>query len=635
MHRTILLVVLFIRLSASAGEITYPFSAIPAALLKDANVVKRAESIEFEIISTHETILRKKYAVTILNDRGLDHAQFIEGYDKIRKVQSIEGSLYDSKGQLLRKLKAKDIQDYSNVSDISIMEDSRVKVHSFNYKEYPFTVEYEVVIKSSSTYGFPEWIPQSAQHLAVENSSFSLTCPENYAVRFKALKYNGEPASVVEKGQKKLTWKINNLTAITKPFASPNWYELTTSVHFAPSAFEMEGHAGNASTWQEFGKFSLALNRDRDILPEAILQKVKELTAGITDDREKVRKLYEFLQQNTRYISIQLGIGGLQPFDATYVAQKGYGDCKALSNYMYSLLKAAGIRSHHTLVNGGSSADDRYMIEDLPSHQFNHMILCVPIAKDSIWLECTSQTNPAGYMGGFTGNRKVLLITEDGGKLVSTPTYGLNENLQSRSIKGALDESGNLQMKVATLYKGIQQDEIYYMINELSKEKLKEMLNEELGLSSYEVADFKYTAKKQALPEVEETLDIKVNNYATITGKRLFLLPNILNRSSIQLVDEERLFDIEFSTEYRDIDSVEIDLLDGYEIEAMPQPVTLKTKYGSYRSFFKLENKKILYTREREQYAGKFPAKEYKEVINFYNAIYKADRHRLVLVKKQ
>jgi hypothetical protein len=634
--RNLLLIasVLFFNLPALAGDVLYPVSAIPAALLKDANVVKRTEEISFEIINTHQTVYRKKYALTIINESGLDYAQLVEGYDKIRKIQSIEGSLYDSKGVLLRKLKPKEIQDYSNVSDISIMEDSRVKVHTFNYKEYPFTVMYEVVISSSSTYSFPGWMPQTNQRQAVENSSFSVTFPAEYAIRYKALQYKGEPVQTAFKSAKTLTWRINNLSAIIKPFASPNWHELTTSVHLAPTAFEMEGYAGNASTWQEFGKFSLALNRNRDKLPENIQQKVRELTSGLTDNREKVAKLYNFLQQNTRYISVQLGIGGLQPFEAGYVAQKGYGDCKALSNYMFSLLKVAGIPALHTLVNGGSSADDRYMIEDLPSHQFNHMILCVPMAKDTIWLECTDQNKPAGYMGSFTGNRKVLLITEEGGKLVSTPKYGVKENVQTRSIKGNLDAEGNLNMQVATTYKGTQQDDIFYMISELSKDKLKKILNEELGLSSYAVADFKYSAKKQVIPEVDEHLNIQVNNYATITGKRLFIQPNVLNRSGIQLAEEERLFDIEFANEYRDVDTVEIELLDGYEVESMPQPVSLKTKYGIYKASFRLDGKKIFYIREREQYAGRFPPSEYKEVANYYNAIYKADRSRIVLVKK-
>src|SRR5207244_663743 len=103
-------------------------------------------------------------------------------------------------------------------------------------------------------------------------------------------------------------------------------------------------------SWQELGKFQVQLNSGRDKLPDAVKQTVHQLTDQISDPKEKVRILYEYLQRNTRYISIQLGIGGFQPFDASFVASKSYGDCKALSNYMYSLLKEANIKSCYTQI---------------------------------------------------------------------------------------------------------------------------------------------------------------------------------------------------------------------------------------------------------------------------------------------
>src|SRR5574342_1196313 len=104
------------------------------------------------------------------------------------------------------------------------------------------------------------------------------------------------------------------------------------------------------NSWQDFGKFIYALKQGRDELPPEIKQKVHELTDGIADTKEKINVLYGYMQKNTRYVSIQLGIGGWQPFDAKYVAKKGYGDCKALSNYMYSILKEAGIKSYYAVI---------------------------------------------------------------------------------------------------------------------------------------------------------------------------------------------------------------------------------------------------------------------------------------------
>jgi hypothetical protein len=275
------------------------------------------------------------------------------------------------------------------------------------------------------------------------------------------------------------------------------------------------------------------------------------------------------------------------------------------------------------------------MMVDFPSSQFNHVILCVPGQKDSIWLECTSQTMTAGYMGDFTGNRTALLIEEDGGKVVSTPRYGVKENLQVRSVKGMVKADGALDVKVNTIYSGIQQDNLHGMLSYLSKDKVKKVLNEQLDLSTYDINDFKYQEDKSKLPKIDEQLDIYVSNYATVSGKRLFIYPNLLNRNTTRVPDEERVYDFVFDYEYRDIDTVEFDIPEGYSLEAMPKDVSLKTKYGVYTSSVKFENNKLYYLRVREQYAGRFPAKEKEEIAAFFETIYKNDRSRVVFVKKE
>lgn len=620
----------------TSAQTKYPVSAIAPALLKGAHVVKRLEETTFEVVSLDKTILKRKTVLTILDEAGQEHADFVVGYDRLHKVENIEGALYDAAGVQLKKVKGKDIGDYSATSGINLYDDNRVKVHNFQYKGFPYTVEYEVEVAYNHTFYFPDWEPQSYEDLSVERSSYTFVSPASYVLRYKAFNYTNEPVAKTEGGKKIMTWEVNNLAAIIRPFASPAWHELTPTVLFAPTEFQMEGYKGNASSWEEFGKFFLSLNKDRDQLPPVVAQKVQSLTTGLTDPKEKINALYSFLQQNTRYISVQLGIGGFQPFDAAYVAQKGYGDCKALSNYMYSLLKAAGIKSYHALINGGRSFDAKSLVEDLPSTQFNHMVLFVPLAKDTVWLECTSQDESAGYSGSFTGNRKALAITEAGGKLVSTPRYTAATNTQLRFLKGSIDEEGNLTLNVATRYAAQQQDYYSGLINALSKEKVKKFLNERLDLSIYDVTDFAYREKKDRLPEIDEDLKINVVSYASVSGRRFFVVPNIMNRSGTRLTTSEtRTCDYVFDIPYTDIDSAEITIPSGYQIESVPAETNVKTKYGNYTSTLKLDGNKLLYYRKMERPSGRYAAKEGEEIAKFYDQVYKSDRARIVLVKKE
>ena len=638
MKKLFLLPILLLVIShAHAADGDYAVSKISKKMLENAHAVKRMEHQSFIINNERSTIIRHYYAITILNENGDEHASLEVYYDKLTSINYISGTLYNAAGVQIKKIKTKDLNDYSAVSDNSLAEDGRVKTFDFNYKVYPYTVEYEIEVLKNNSFMFPGWIPQEGESLSVEQSDYTVVFPEGYQLRYKSLNYSGEPKKSLDKGKQNLSWTVSNLPAIKLPFAIASWADLATVVYIAPNNFEIGGYKGNMESWKSYGDFLNQLNKDKDVLPANIVTEVKNLTAGVSDEKERIKILYNYLQKNTRYISVQLGIGGWQPFDASYVAKNGYGDCKALTNYMHSLLKAANIPSYYTVIYAGSSgyAKNRFM-QDLPSSQFNHVVLLVPTGKDSMWLECTSQQAPAGYMGEFTGNRKAVSITEAGGVVVSTPSYGVNENQQLRIITAKLTEEGTLQMKVDTRYECFQQESLSYLINALSEKKMKEYLEKNLSLSTYDINKFSYKETKSELPFIEENLDITVPNFATITGKRIFITPNILNRSSTQITsDTLRKSDFVFDFPYRDKDEISIELPEGYQIESKPKDRKLETPFGKYILTTKLEGNKIIYSRLMEQFSGRFAPKMQKEIVEFFKEVYSADRSRIVLVKKE
>ena len=310
MRNLIMIACILVSVKAIASDVKYPANAIPENLKKDANVVKRMEEINFELSSSRRSTLRYKYALTILNENGDAYASFQESYDKFKHIESIEGYLYDKDGKLLKKVKTKDLSDASAVDNISLLTDDRVKYHNFYSRSYPYTVEYIVSLSYEQTFYFPYWVPQEYLFLSVEKSQLTVTVPTDYQLRYKMFNYKTEPEKLTEKNTVRYTWQINQLPALKSRYSAPRWHERVPMVSLAPSEFEVAGYKGNMNTWQDFGKFIYTLTKDRDQLPPAITEKVKTLTAGLSSDKEKVETLYHFLQQNTRYISIQLGIGG-------------------------------------------------------------------------------------------------------------------------------------------------------------------------------------------------------------------------------------------------------------------------------------------------------------------------------------
>jgi len=632
MGRLLFLMVLLASLFCDAQQ--YSTALIPDSLVKNARVVKRFEETILELKSPRSATLREHEVYTILNEAGEDFANYRSYYDKFTNINSISGILYNSAGKEIRHVRKKDMMDISGTDDETLISDTRYKVNNFSYRDFPFTVEYEAENELNGLMFLPDWRPKGSNYMSVEFSRFTVIAPKNYVLRYKAFHFDTNPVITETSDKKTYTWEISNLPARLPEMLSPAWTQTAPRVMLAPSQFEMDGYKGDMSTWEEFGKFTYQLIRGRDELPPAIKTKVHQLTDNLSDTKDKIAVLYNYLQKNTRYISVQLGIGGWQPFDATYVSAKGYGDCKALSNYMIALLKEAGITGKYVLIRAERGALP--IVTDFPESQFNHVISCVPLEKDTVWLECTSQSLPPGYLSGFTADRYALLVDETGGKLIHTPKYGLKENLLTRKIDATVDIEGSLNATVHARYSGMQQDELEGLINAYSKDMILKYLKTQISLPTYDVGQFDYKQVKAVIPSINEHLEITAANYAQVTGKRLFVRPNILNRFNTRLENtKSRKNNFVLQYEYRDLDTVELKIPPGYAPESVPKDVIIENKFGRYSCCVKISPEKITYYRLNETYSGEFLAKDYPELVNYYENMFHADQSQVVLVKKE
>lgn len=437
------------------GDPKYPVSAIPEEIKSDVNVVVREDQMIFKIHSKNKATLTVLMAATIMNANGKHYAENTIGYDKLSKITTFKGSSYDAQGNLIKKLKSNEIYDQSSYDGFSLYSDNRFKYADLSHSIYPYTVEFEYEIEYKYLFNIPGSVIIPSEKISLQHATYTLIYPDALKPRYEALNITATPvAEPTADGFKKLSWAFINIKPIKFEPSGPARELLVPRIMAAPSHFEYDGYTGSMDTWQEFGKWISSLNKGRDVLPETTKLKAQQLTANLKTTEEKTRVLYQYLQNRTRYVSIQLGIGGFQPFEASVVDETGYGDCKALSNYMVSLLGAVGVKSHYVLIAAGKDATPLKI--DFSSSQFNHAIVAVPNGADTIWLECTSQANPFGYMGTFTGDRKALLITTDGAKVVRTVHYSAEQNTQVCSAEVFVQSSGDATAKVKTVYAGLQ-----------------------------------------------------------------------------------------------------------------------------------------------------------------------------------
>lgn len=610
----------------------YNYYSIPDSMKKNADYIVWEDYKEFKVINPGQAVEHVKYAVLITDQYARRYETVHIGYDKDTKINSFSAEIYNASGKRVKKLKNEDIDDVSAVSGISLFEDNRQKILHFSHHTYPYTIVWEYKRTIKGLLGYPYWGFQNGFNTSVFSSVFKIIIPNN--MKFKYREYNlNNPVEVSDQKDNKIyTWSETNLIAKEFKELLPSITEYLPLVNTSPSDFEMDSYSGSMDTWESFGKWNYELNKGRDVLSVDSYKKIKELTKDAQNDREKAKILYEYMQNKTRYVSVQLGIGGWQTFPAEYVDKNGYGDCKALSNYMYTMLKLVGVKSHYVLVRAGDDAAD--IITDFPSTQFNHVILCIPQEKDTIWLECTSQQKPFGFLGSFTDDRHVLLVDENGGKLVKTPVYGKDINTQIRSAQINIDAYGDAQANTKTVFKGLKYKSREYEIEKSVKDQ-KKFLHRVYDLSGMIIKSFNYDVDKSEIPSITENIEMDIPKLASVSSKRMFLKLNLFNQlTHVPEKNTERKIPFEIKRTFTEIDSIKINIPEGYEIEALPSEKNYISKFGGYITKIKVEGANILFVRKLYVEKGVFPASDYMDFYNTRKKIKKADRAKLVLVKK-
>ena len=457
----------FLCMQSQAQETSFPVSEIPDSLLKNAQAVVRNEATIITIQDNRDLKLDETLVITILNESAKDLADLSIYYDSFTKADFDNEAIYDKDGNLIKKIKSSDLYDHSEVTDFSLYEDARAKSYEFNSNNYPYTVEYHYSISQHGITGLPSFYVAPDFGVSVMKSSLTVNTNRPNTFRYKMKNGKTEPKVSGNNSNATYVWDFAGFPAMVKEDFAPSFASLAPCVLLATNELNVDDYSGKSETWKDLGSFFYQFINGTDELSSDVVNDVQQLTANAKTTREKVKLIYEYMQNKTRYVNIVLGIGGWKPYPAMTVNKNGYGDCKALSNYMRALLHAAGINACYTLVNSGFPPKDLEL--DFPSNQFNHVILCVPDQTDTIWLECTSQQIPFGFLGDFTCNRHALLVTPNGGFIVKTPSYDERTNEQKRFLTVKYDADGSMSAQATSTFSGLVYDELFgllYMPND-------------------------------------------------------------------------------------------------------------------------------------------------------------------------
>ena len=621
-------------------------SATTSLLPAEAHDAKAAILLEDTLLSVDasgKTTLRRRMVVKILRPHGRDYATPIAWSRVDRKLLSFhiwsigpDGHQYTVKDDQIIEVGAKEWGILYN--------DVRYKTASVPGADPGGIVAYEYVQEAPMYSGEEDWEFQS--DIPSLHSVFEVDLPAGWHDRALWCRYKGvEPAEVAPNHWR---WELTNIPAIRLediPLA-PAVDALTgrMTVHYAANDLG-DGDA----LWARIGEWFSPLASPKTEGAADVAAESRQLVSPSADFMTRIQKVAAFMQQNIRYVGIEIGIGGLIPHSAADIYRNRYGDCKDKATLLISMLDAVGVRATWVMVDTERGVVDPHT----PSLIGNHMIAAIEIPKgyDNPLLKAvvtaktgkrylifdpTNEYVPIGLLPTYEQGSYGALMADADSQVIALPVLKPDTDTTEHRANFELGEDGSLKGDVTVSRLGPSSAHARGFFVMSSEKEKRESLEKSLrsDFSQFEVG----TEKVENTRELDEQLimhyDVSASSYAKSAGSLLLLRPRVLGTDVLPLRDGPRKYPIEFAGIGNWRDKFDVKIPSGFTVDEVPDPVHLDTDFASYKSEVKVDGNILHYTREYVVKKLSLEASQYEDLQKFEGQI-NADENRSAVLKKQ
>jgi hypothetical protein len=540
------------------------------------------------------------------------------------------------------ELKEKDAVEVS-LTSFEVFSDARAKGIKFSAADPGSIVGYEYVQKNRPFAFENDWQFQS--EIPTRRARFSLQLPPGW--EFSDYWANSPKLQPQSSTNNFYVWEVENVSAVEVEPDMPPFLSIASRMDIKYFPRNSALRAKTTGSWNDIGVWYANLTAASRAPSPALQQKVTELTAGISDPLKKMQVLAAYVQQQIRYVAIEVGIGGLQPHPAADVFKHQYGDCKDKVTLLSAMLKQVGIDSYYVMID-----THRGIVNpDFPSLRGNHMIMAIRLPQEVtantlyatvddpqlgrlLFFDPTDKFVPLGYLPSDLQQNYGLVITADSGKLFLLPMLPPATNRLLRTATLTLSSTGNLGGEVNELRWGAPADDSRAQFVGSSPADREKLVEKFLGtfLNNFTLTN----ASVGNLDKYDEnfTLHYKfvVEGYAKTAGNLLILRPRVVgDKGSNILAGKPRKYPIEFEGTTLQSDLFDMTLPAGYVVDELPQPVDAKCDYASYKSNVEVKDNVLHYKRTYEIKGVVVPTDKLPEVRDFFHQVAAAEKSSAVL----
>lgn len=427
-----------------------------AAPYADHGAVLLSRLNEIEVNKQRLESSRYYRAIYLTNEEAVsDYSKLVTSFNAYYHNSTIEfarvitssGEIYNMQPDAISEVAANS-DDY--LDDMKRFEFAVPQLKVGNIIEYQFSEEQtKPIIEDEwfSLLGFRyiKFLPQKnwVRVDPILTSRVQLTVPDDMPLVIENRNTALKPLVTEHADTTEYVWELNNLEGITMESGMPPIDEMLPVIYVS-----------TMNDWQIIDSWYSALVEPAVNTAKVGDNKVQKLAntlfTGLTTEAEKVRAVFEYIQNNIRYIGAHVNRGGYQPHTATEVLENAYGDCKDQTTLMVALLQLGGIDAHPALVNTYNGSQ---VFDDLATLNFNHMVTYITSDDGGYWLDTSGTTGAYPGLSAMLAGQQTFVVNGVGGDLVTIPAIKPQDNVANVAIDYKLD-SNNLNATVTMTFDG-------------------------------------------------------------------------------------------------------------------------------------------------------------------------------------
>ncbi len=581
--------------------------------------------LDEDIFYVQDKIEVRVVVMKIFNRRGYKYAEVTTPF--YGKDESIE-----VRGRTRRKDGTTVELREEDVHEISVSKDLKRKKFTLPGIEEDCLIHYEIIYRSKkySLSGIRYF--QNEEPTAL--SRFNLIVPKDLQVIY----YDSPPGifdtikemPIHSEKTALYTFAKENLLAHERETFMPPWFQYSPGLAFSITTSKDKKEL--VASWENISRWYFEIIKKRFVPTYRMKKLAKRLTKKCTDEREKIEKIFCFVQSHFKVSFPSRSIFDL----ARTIFNRQVGSSAEVSGILYALLKSVGIKATPVLV------PNREMVMDVPDvpmlDWFSHLLLKVDVDGEELWLDPYYGTNSVNCISEGYRGIDGLLIQKSDGKLIKTPSVNHSENLRVCVTNVKLTPDGSIDCESREIYSLPRSGTIKSLLHSQTimeqKDDLAKRICQHCPGAVLDTCHFGDLYNYDN--DFEIYCRFHSSHYVQKTDGLLYINPNILNRDVIaeDFAEHTRIFPIMFDQIRTDVDSIIINIPPSFEVTSVPDPIYLENDFGVFHSEYKIQNDLVICKRTFIIKELIVPASLYKDVKSFFNQIFKEDQ-KFITIKKR